>query len=102
MQAAPVIHPMDKKTIEKHEKILNELVQQEENKYCADCGEKGTRWASWNIGVFLCIRCGGLHRRLGTHISRVKSVNLDSWTSEQVEVSFFLPFRAFNQKETRE
>lgn len=44
----------------------------------------GPRWASWNIGVFLCIRCAGIHRNLGVHISRVKSVNLDSWTPEQV------------------
>ena len=50
----------------------------------------GTRWASWNIGVFLCIRCGGLHRALGTHISKVKSVTLDKWTDEQVEVSGFV------------
>lgn len=33
----------------------------------------------------MCIRCGGLHRKLGTHISRVKSVTLDAWTEEQVE-----------------
>lgn len=45
---------------------------------------KGPRWASWNLGVFLCIRCAGIHRNLGVHISRVKSVNLDSWTPEQV------------------
>ena len=47
----------------------------------------GPRWASWNLGVFLCIRCAGIHRNLGVHISRVKSVNLDSWTPEQMEVS---------------
>ena len=46
----------------------------------------GPRWASWNLGVFLCIRCAGIHRNLGVHISRVKSVNLDSWTPEQIEV----------------
>lgn len=34
--------------------------------------------------MFLCIRCAGIHRNLGVHISRVKSVNLDSWTPEQV------------------
>src|SRR6218665_3570585 len=44
----------------------------------------GPRWASWNLGIFLCIRCAGIHRNLGVHISRVKSVNLDSWTPEQV------------------
>lgn len=47
-------------------------------------GFLGPRWASWNLGVFLCIRCAGIHRNLGVHISKVKSVNLDSWTPEQV------------------
>ena len=42
------------------------------------------RWASWNLGVFVCIRCSGIHRGMGTHISRVKSVDLDSWTEEQM------------------
>jgi stromal membrane-associated protein len=43
------------------------------------------RWASWNLGVFVCIRCSGIHRGMGTHISRVKSVDLDSWTDEQMQ-----------------
>lgn len=47
----------------------------------------GPRWASWNLGIFLCIRCAGIHRNLGVHISKVRSVNLDSWTPEQVVVS---------------
>uniref|UniRef100_A0A8C6ZJ82 Small ArfGAP 1 n=1 Tax=Nothoprocta perdicaria TaxID=30464 RepID=A0A8C6ZJ82_NOTPE len=42
-------------------------------------------WASWNTGVFICIRCAGIHRNLGVHISRVKSVNLDQWTPEQIQ-----------------
>jgi hypothetical protein len=46
----------------------------------------GTRWASWNMGVFLCIQCGGHHRKLGTHVSKVKSITLDSWSDEQVQV----------------
>jgi len=63
---------------------LNKLLQDEDNKYCVDCDAKGPRWVSWNIGIFLCIRCAGIHRNLGVHISRVKSVNLDSWKPEQV------------------
>lgn len=30
-------------------------------------------------------RCSGIHRGMGTHISRVKSVDLDSWTDEQLQ-----------------
>lgn len=45
------------------------------------------RWASYSLGVFLCIRCAGIHRKMGTHISKVKSITMDQWTSEQIEVS---------------
>uniref|UniRef100_A0A3Q2LA06 Small ArfGAP 1 n=1 Tax=Equus caballus TaxID=9796 RepID=A0A3Q2LA06_HORSE len=70
---------------EQHQLILSRLLREEDNKYCADCEAKGPRWASWNIGVFICIRCAGIHRNLGVHISRVKSVNLDQWTPEQIQ-----------------
>ncbi|XP_047458894.1 stromal membrane-associated protein 1 isoform X4 [Mugil cephalus] len=70
---------------EQHQAILSKLLREEDNKYCADCEAKGPRWASWNLGVFMCIRCAGIHRNLGVHISRVKSVNLDQWTPEQIQ-----------------
>jgi hypothetical protein len=38
------------------------------------------------LGVFLCMRCAAIHRKLGTHISKVKSLSMDSWSNEQVEV----------------
>lgn len=69
---------------EKYQAVLSQLLREEDNKYCADCDAKGPRWASWNLGIFLCIRCAGIHRNLGVHISRVKSVNLDQWTAEQI------------------
>lgn len=69
---------------DKCQNLLNQMLRDEDNKYCVDCDAKGPRWASWNIGIFLCIRCAGIHRNLGVHISKVKSVNLDSWTPEQV------------------
>ncbi|CAG7938247.1 unnamed protein product [Penicillium salamii] len=62
------------------------LLKLEHNKVCADCKRnKHPRWASWNLGVFVCIRCSGIHRGMGTHISRVKSVDLDAWTDEQLQ-----------------
>lgn len=65
---------------------LKALVKLEGNKVCADCKRnKHPRWASWNLGVFVCIRCSGIHRGMGTHISRVKSVDLDAWTDEQLQ-----------------
>ncbi|XP_066494496.1 stromal membrane-associated protein 2 [Tiliqua scincoides] len=71
--------------VDRYQAVLANLLLEEENKFCADCQAKGPRWASWNIGVFICIRCAGIHRNLGVHISRVKSVNLDQWTQEQIQ-----------------
>lgn len=44
----------------------------------------GPDWGSFSIGVFLCYTCGALHRELGSHISRVKSIKLDNWDRTQV------------------
>ena len=71
---------------EQNRATLKQLVKLESNKSCADCKRnKHPRWASWNLGVFVCIRCSGIHRGMGTHVSRVKSVDLDSWTDEQLQ-----------------
>lgn len=53
-------------------KELDKLRRLEANSLCADCGQRGTIWSSVNLGVFLCLRCGSLHRALGTHISKPK------------------------------
>ncbi|XP_067941600.1 arf-GAP with dual PH domain-containing protein 1-like [Watersipora subatra] len=51
---------------------------------CADCGAGDPDWASYSLGVFLCFACCGVHRSLGTHISRTKSLTVDNWEDEQV------------------
>eukprot|EP00434_Breviolum_minutum_P007965 symbB.v1.2.007024.t1/scaffold427.1/size208084/6 len=59
------------------------------NKECADCDAAGPTWASWNLGILICEKCCGMHRGLGTHISKVKSTNMDKWDNEQ----FLVPVR---------
>ncbi|BGP36366.1 hypothetical protein JCM10449v2_000267 [Rhodotorula kratochvilovae] len=56
-----------------------------DNARCADCRAPEPRWASWSLGITLCIRCSGAHRSLGTHVSKVRSVELDDWSDEQLE-----------------
>lgn len=48
------------------------------NSACADCGEADPEWVSINHGSLICIECSGVHRSLGTHISKVRSITLDA------------------------
>ncbi|KAI5860119.1 ArfGap-domain-containing protein [Durotheca rogersii] len=77
---------MSKRQQARNEKVLQDLVQNVPgNNFCADCQARNPSWASWSLGVFLCMRCAAIHRKLGTHISKVKSLSMDSWSNEQVE-----------------
>ncbi|CVK92659.1 related to GTS1-transcription factor of the Gcs1p/Glo3p/Sps18p family [Fusarium mangiferae] len=77
---------MSKRQQARNEKALQDLVQNTPgNNMCADCHARNPAWASWSLGVFLCMRCAAIHRKLGTHISKVKSLSMDSWTNEQVD-----------------
>lgn len=49
------------------------------NPSCADCGTPGADWAVINAGVVICIQCSGIHRSLGVHVSKVRSLALDRW-----------------------
>ncbi|EGD88598.1 uncharacterized protein TERG_04844 [Trichophyton rubrum CBS 118892] len=77
---------LSKRQQARNERTLQDLITSVPgNDRCADCQARNPGWGSWNLGIFLCMRCATLHRKLGTHISKVKSLTMDSWTAEQVE-----------------
>ncbi|XP_053704878.1 arf-GAP with GTPase, ANK repeat and PH domain-containing protein 2 isoform X1 [Synchiropus splendidus] len=56
------------------------------NAFCVDCEAPNPTWASLNLGALICIECSGIHRNLGTHLSRVRSLDLDDWPVELTQV----------------
>ncbi|KAM6132160.1 arf-GAP with GTPase, ANK repeat and PH domain-containing protein 1 isoform 2-T2 [Phoenicopterus ruber ruber] len=56
------------------------------NSHCVDCEAHNPDWASLNLGALICIECSGIHRNLGTHLSRVRSLDLDDWPIELIKV----------------
>ncbi|XP_073533216.1 arf-GAP with GTPase, ANK repeat and PH domain-containing protein 3 isoform X1 [Phyllobates terribilis] len=52
------------------------------NSLCVDCDTANPDWTSLNLGALMCIECSGIHRNLGTHLSRVRSLDLDDWPVE--------------------
>ncbi|XP_046880650.1 arf-GAP with GTPase, ANK repeat and PH domain-containing protein 1-like isoform X1 [Hypomesus transpacificus] len=52
------------------------------NNLCVDCEAPNPTWASLNLGALICIECSGIHRNLGTHLSRVRSLDLDDLPRE--------------------
>lgn len=67
------------------------------NHQCCDCGNPEPRWASINLGITLCIACSGVHRSLGVHHSKVRSLTLDAWEPEIVKVMMELGNKVVNK-----
>lgn len=85
---------------ESPDKLLQALRENDQgNCWCADCGSGSkVEWVSINLAIILCIECSGIHRSLGTHISKVRSLTLDitSFTPDIVELLLLVGNRVAN------
>ena len=81
-------------------KLLQQIRNADQgNTWCADCGSSSrVEWVSINLAIILCIECSGIHRSLGTHISKVRSLTLDtqSFTNDIVELLLLVGNRVSN------
>jgi len=69
------------------------------NDRCVDCGAPDPDWASINLGILMCLECSGIHRSLGTHISKVRSLKLDveCWHGALLNFMLSVGNNAFNE-----
>ncbi|XP_078394292.1 arf-GAP with coiled-coil, ANK repeat and PH domain-containing protein 2-like, partial [Cetorhinus maximus] len=77
--------------------VLQQVVCLPGNEICCDCGRGDPRWASINLGITLCIECSGIHRGLGVHHSKVRSLTLDTWEPELLKLFSALGNDAINR-----
>nr|XP_043606551.1 ADP-ribosylation factor GTPase-activating protein AGD2-like isoform X2 [Erigeron canadensis] len=69
--------------------VANILREIPGNDLCAECGATEPDWASLNLGILMCIECSGVHRNLGVHISKVRSISLDVKVWEPTVMDLF-------------
>ncbi|NXX56829.1 ARAP3 protein, partial [Scopus umbretta] len=79
--------------------VAEKIWSNKANKYCADCWAQSPDWASINLCVVICKQCvltlllpAGQHRSLGSNISKVQSLKLDTsvWSNEIVQLFIVL------------
>lgn len=85
---------------ERPDKLLQMLRENDQgNSWCADCGSSNkVEWVSLNLAIIVCIECSGIHRSLGTHISKIRSLTLDttSFTPDIIELLLLVGNRVSN------
>ena len=56
-------------------KLLEEVKNIDDNKFCADCKTEETLYASINNGVFLCFQCADFHSSMGKQTSYIRNLS---------------------------
>jgi len=68
-----------------------------ENKVCNDCQKKNPRWCSINNAVLLCASCARKHRKYNEYISKIKSLEGELWTKDEIKRLYIGGNERFNQ-----
>lgn len=74
---SPLSQDVTKTELMNRQFLLKLLQENISNCKCADCNSPNPEWCSINFGIVICIECSGIHRSLGTHITKVRSLTLD-------------------------
>jgi len=56
------------------------------NHRCADCGCLNADWCSINLAIVICKHCAGVHRDLGVHNSKVRSIKMDELRNSTIKM----------------
>ncbi|TDH07269.1 hypothetical protein EPR50_G00104170 [Perca flavescens] len=72
--------------------VAEKIWSNRSNRMCADCKALNPDWASINLCVVICKNCAGQHRGLGTMVSKVQSLKLDTsvWSNQIVQLFIML------------
>ena len=63
---------------------ISDILKEEGNSECVDCGAAEVKWISLNNGVFLCDKCAENHRTFGMSVSQILSLQLPTWSGNQL------------------
>jgi len=63
---------------------ISDILKEEGNSECVDCGAAEVKWISLNNGVFLCDKCAEIHRTFGMSVSQILSLQLPTWSGNQL------------------
>jgi len=76
------------------ETLVNSII---DNNKCADCGNEKPSWISLNLCAIVCLECSGIHRSLGPHISKIRSLKLDNLNSGILAIYSTLTYEQCNR-----
>lgn len=64
-----------------NDNLFQKIIDKDDsNKRCCDCNSlNNVDWISTNLLCILCIKCSGIHRSMGSHISKIKSIKYDNF-----------------------